>query len=437
ALSLAAAFGLAAAAVLWAARPRADDESAGVGDAAAASVPPPAAQPLPPLVALPGPDASLDPAQPLDVPEAPANRAPLAKTPTAPTAFAALELTLVQPCGQPAAGVRVQVAAPRSTWKPTSQADAPAEPTTSGSGTIAWPRLPAQTPLLLHANDPLGFVLLSRHTLSLDPGERRELTVTVDHDLRSLEVAVTDGAGRPIDALVELVAAQDEAGGRQLRTWKLATDADGLAAFGRLAADSVSVAVNRHGFAPTWRTDVPLDRDPLRIELALDPGLPVDVEIVDESGQPRDVDAVEMRGTPMSVLAQRVAPGRYRFASFPEGANGIVASVQGRIWQTGHEARHPVARLVVPAPGALSVTWRHLPPGFEPTGIFVVSVPPGWGSFELIDAAARARGGPLLLDDLVPGHYELRLHGSEGGGADLAAKATVTSGTTAAVRIEP
>jgi hypothetical protein len=436
-----AGVGLALVALLWTAAPLAGPEQlaaptsveTGGVEPVSASLP----APSPETSAAPAPDPAPRPVERL-VPKGPDPPRPASNVAGAPTAYAALTLTLVQPNGKPAAGGIVTLSAPRTTW--TQAAGSRQRPISDDAGQLPFPKVPAETQLELSVTDALGFDVLRPVQLTLAAGEHRRLTQRLDRELRTVVVQVVDRAGGGLSAEVTLNAVRNEARGDPRSAYR-STDEEGRAAFVGIAADTVSVWATRAGYAPMWRSALPLDRDPLQIVLTLESGPSVDVEIVDGSGRPRDVDSVELRGVPMSVLAERVATGLYRFPAFPRAATGVIASVQGRTWMTPHTASEPVAHLVVPASGALSVTWGRLPEGCEPNGIFISSEPPGWSWFEHLDAGTLAGRGPVRFETLAPGDYNVRLNCPNPPAGppdfDLETRATVQSGKTADVRIVP
>ena len=431
----AAALAAAAGALLWSAAPR--NESHAADSPATVTTPPTAAAALPvsrkdPTPPLPAPDITSEPVQSLAPPPAERRVArPRVPAGTTPTSFAALDLTLVEPSGSPARGIKLTVRALNSRWR------AYELPGYCIENHFVLTDLPADTTLVLRGTDPLGYEVLKLQ-LALSQNERRVLTETVSRELLAVTVHVRDRAGRPVeDASVSLVAGLTQGSTRTRQTAQEKTGSSGVVLFRDLAAESVSVSVQRDGFAPAWVADTPLDRDPLEIAITLDGGFAVDVEIVDEAGRPRGVDAVSLRGSPVSILAERTGPGHYRFAAFPEGASGIIASVQGRVWALDHAARQPVARLLVPSSGSLAVTWDPVASGCEPLGLFIYSEPPGWGWFEAMDAAARARRGPVLFEDLAPGDYRVELHCPDRIADDRTARASVRSGERSEVRIGP
>lgn len=432
-----AALGLALVALLWRAGPRVDvDEPMPPSVAQAPAAPaPPLPAPADPASPLPAHDSSAQPVQSLAPAEVPA--APPSNVVGAPRSFGSLDVTLVQPDGQPAAGAIVALQAPRTTWKPGPGARQ--RPDADEAGHVAWATVPAETLLQLSVTDAVGIDVLHSIELTLGPGEHREQTLQIDCKLRSVVVRVVDSSAAGLAAEVTLQATRDDRQPPILRTAR--TDADGRVAFVGLAAERVAVWAVAPGYAPMWRGELSLDRDPLEIVLTLESGPRVDVEIADLQGRPRDVDSVQLVGPPMSVLADRIAPGLYRFAAFPRAATGIIASVQGRRWAVSHTASEPVAHLVVPASGALSVTWAPLPVDCEPNGVFIASEPSGWSWFEPIDAATLAGHGPVLFKTLAPGDYSVRLNCPDSmhaqAVAELSVRATVQSGQTAQLRIAP
>lgn len=445
AIVVAAVLAVVAGAMLWAfgAHERRDAPA----DAAIAAAPRPAWEqeptslPTPRSAALPEPRPSAPaPLPALDVvpedvePPAPAaspKRLPKART--APTDFATLDLTLLQSHGAPAAGVKLKLEAPYSKWQRGT------DPLLSDeSGRFALPPLPADTLLYLSASDRLRYPVLERFELTLQPGERRVLSRTLERDLHAVIVRLRDRAGHPVPGVTtRLVTALTHASTRTVQESQATSDADGLAHFAGSAAESVSITASHESFAPAWISDLPLDRDPLQIELVLDPGFPVEVEISDASGRPRDVDRVELRGSPVVVQARRIVTGRYRFDAFPETASGITAIVQGRSWPVDHSARQPVARIVVPAAGALSMSWDATRITCEEARIFVYSDPPGWGWYMSVDEAARDTGGPLRLGDLAPGDYLVQIECANGHRAEHSTRASVFSEVTTQVVLEP
>jgi hypothetical protein len=433
-----AALALAAGVLLWFAAPREDssavDSPATVTTraSAAAALPTPREDDTP---SLPAHDASAQPVQPLAPAEIPA--APPSPVAGAPRSFGSLDLTLVQPDGQPAAGALVALATPRTTWKPEPGARPRLD--ADEAGHVAWPIVPAETELQLTVTDALGIEVAAVVALTLGPREHREQTLRIDCKLRSVVVRVVDTSAAGLSAEVTLQATRDASQQPVPRTER--TDAHGRVAFVGLAAERVDVWAVAPGYSPMWRGQLTLDRDPLEIVLTLENGPRVDVEIADLEGRPRDVDSLQLVGVPMCVLADRIAPGLYRFPAFPRAATGIIASVQGRRWSVSHSASEPVAHLVVPASGSLSVTWAPLPLDCEPNGIFISSEPSAWGWFEPIDAATLAGHGPVLFETLAPGDYSVRLNCPDSkhaqAVAELSARATVQSGKTAQLRIEP
>ena len=455
--------GLAAGAMVWVAARR--DDVPPPPAVAAAGLATPEAFPLPApsgdaTSSLPPTGVPTDGVQPLATsgPLVPLGQ-PDVTTATGWAALGSLDLTLEQPCGAPAARIRLGMEIPdpeRQEFERPVHVD--------GNGRVVLQALPAETPIRLRASDAMDYGVWTLD-FTLAANEQRVLTETISRDLRSVVVRVRDGAGRPLDgAKVHLVAALTDGETLSLKTAdrssyqlvprdyrpdprdRVLTDAEvaeqrswehGAARFDGLAAESVSVSATLDGYAPAWISDVPLDHDPLELTFTLEPGFPVDVEIVDEAGQPRDVDEVELRGTPVAVKAVRTAPGRYRFAAFPEQATGITANVQARCWSIEHDAHRPLARMVVPSSGSIAVTWSDLEPHCRPMGISIHSDSANWGWFEAMDAGTRAAHGPVLFEDVAPGDYRVELHCPDGTSADRAADVTVRPGQRTDVRLVP
>jgi len=425
------AIALIAGALLWAAAPHDDaDAEARVAFAVSRTAAP--AFSIAPPASLPAPEAAIEPPQPLTPPAAPA-RVARAEPAAAASGRASLDLTLLEPSGGPAVGVKMMLAIP------TSKARITAVPEWSGpDGRIVLPFLPADVPLVLRFADKAGNPVLDPLRLTLAAGEHRVLSLTTSVELCDVVVEVRDRLGRPVQDPVDvtLVAAFRNGSKRSLQTIREQTS-EGRVGFSRMAVESVSVTAQLDGFAPAWQADTPVDRDPLVVVLTLDPGFTVDVEIVDEHGRARDVDAVTLRGAPVGMPARWLGPGRFRFPAFPAEATGITVSAQGRHWSIDHDARQPTARIVVPAAGELSVSWDPLEAGCGVQGLFIYSEPPGWGWFQQVDVATLARGGPVLIDDLAPGDYRLEVPCVSNYGPGRNGRATVQSGRMTAVRIEP
>ena len=445
ALAAAGVVGGALIALLWISGPLAETTEAPTGrESALAAAPPVPSLPAPPPPApAAAPAPTIQPVQPL---AATAVVTPLAaRASGAPRSFGSLDVVLLQPSGKPAIGAVVGLSAPRTSWQPDAATKSRA--VVAESGRVEWRAVPAETELQIGITDALGYGIGSA-TVTLAPHEHRQLTQRIETALRSLVVRVVDNAGRGLAAEVTLHADTREETFQPIPAQRF-TDSGGRAAFVGLAAERVSVWAKVEGFAPIWRDGILLDRDPVEIVLALEaPSSGVDVEIVDDLGAPRDVDSVVLTGPPMTVLAERIAPGWYRFAHYPRAATGIVASVQGRTWNLKHSADEPLASLVVPASGSLSVTWDRLPAGYEPNGVFITSDPPAWGWFEPLDAGLRAGRGPVRFETLAPGEYTVRLNCPNApmlsgppdvppSAPNLSAQATVASRQMTEVKIEP
>jgi hypothetical protein len=255
--------------------------------------------------------------------------------------------------------------------------------------------------------------------------------------MSTVEVCVRDLFGFPVvGAAVTLTASRTEGTTAVYRSDRGFSGSDGCARFLGLAADTVAVGAWRRGLAPAWLPALPLHGESLAIELVLGAGLPLDVEIVDERGQPRDVDTVEIAGTPVLLRAEHLATGSYRFTGLPEGTIGIVATDHARTWRIEHDLRVPVAQLVIPRSGALSVTWQ-LPIGAcSHPQLFVFTEPAGWGNHVAVDETAFLQGGPVLIEGLAPGDYRVELRCSNGVDARCSGSATVGSGLVGRIALE-
>jgi len=446
-IGAAGATGAALVASIWLSWPPAEAETTAIVPGRSLAATPTATLPAPPRSGVdpPAPELAPRPVQSLAPPAVTRPTTPPAWG--APRAFGSLDVTLLEPGGKPAVGAVISVSAPRTTWGRQGPAVVADE-----SGHAMWPAVPAETELQVGFTDALGFDVGST-TLTLEPGERRELTQRIDAELSAVVVRVADGSGAGLAAQVTLQAVRSIDGKNRsdsTRSTSRLTDSSGRAAFPGLSVQRVSVWAQAEGFAPLWRDDITLDHDPLEIALIIERGSGLDVQIVDDVGRPRDVDSVALTGTPMTVLAEHVAPGWYRFVGVPRAATGLVASAQGRRWSVRSLAG-PVVQLVVPASGSLSVSWSELPLSYEPNGVFISSEPPAWGWFEPLDAATRAARGPVLFENLAPGDYIVRLNCPDAPVArskspdarspeatpNLSAPAVVVSRQIAEVRIEP
>jgi len=352
------------------------------------------------------------------------------------TGLAALDLTLLQPCGEPAAGVTLSVSPPQFGPPPFG-----GEPmVTDTSGRIVLTQFSAGVEVQLHGNDELGHCVLDTK-FSLRPDETRALTCTIERDLHTVVVHVRNAQGSPVtDAIVMLLAAATRKGERSEMTSQQHVSAEGDARFPSTAAESISIAARCEGLAPAWLTDVSLDQLVHGVVLTLQPGHPVDVEIVDEAGRPRRANSVRLRGSPLALEARHVDGGHFIFDAYPESANGIVAIMGKCAWTIEHSANEPSARIELPASGALALTWDPAELDCNRTELCLSGGSLAQDLNLPVYLDELARGGPRRIDDLLPGDYSVRLACIDDDGEWRnrgTARVTVVSTVTTPVVLEP
>src|SRR5262245_46514983 len=133
AIGVAGATGVALVASIWLSRPPAEIETTAiVPDRSFAAVPTPTLPAPSRSLEEPAPELAPRPVQSLAPPDVERPTTPAALG--APRAFGSLDVTLLQPGGQPALGAIVSVSAPRTTWTRPDSAIVADE-----SGHAAWP----------------------------------------------------------------------------------------------------------------------------------------------------------------------------------------------------------------------------------------------------------------------------------------------------------
>jgi hypothetical protein len=186
-----------------------------------------------------------------------------------PREFVSVDVTLLQPSGVPGARIQVIVEAPDVLWYPD-----PERTLSDDRGRVHVDRVPADTPVRITACDRLYFQVLQRFESRLEPGKRFARTLTLDRNLCGVAVTVRDQTGRSLEgSLVSLDAALTQAPW-DTKTEEAATNAEGIARFDAMAAETIAVTARLDGFAPAKLDGVPLDRDPLSLELVIDMTVP-------------------------------------------------------------------------------------------------------------------------------------------------------------------
>ncbi|HTE05807.1 MAG TPA: carboxypeptidase-like regulatory domain-containing protein [Planctomycetota bacterium] len=300
-------------------------------------------------------------------------------------------------------------------------------------------------PFDLSVKDSTGALAWGPLTLTLQPGEVREVQAVLAHAPVDFVVHVADAEGAPLPgAYVEVVWDGKDRGSAP------STDARGLVTLHRVHADMLTLVVDKPDYVTRRLQDVAVARGGRPLEVVLEPGVQVHVLVRDAYGRPVQAQMVSamlgdqrvgqsvldesdtaagtaaagssgeavagLRGarasakTSGSVLAPPppADTSRWLLTDLPPGALVLQGLVGGRTFSQAHDSRVSQAELVVPGVGALRVSFAF---ALDESLPHVLEVRPA-------DAASGAAQSPLLsphecsigealVPTVLPGDYSL------------------------------
>jgi len=165
----------------------------------------------------------------------------------------------------------------------------------------------------------------------------------------SVDIAVVDGAGRPIPRAKVRLDGIDANG-------VATTDTSGVARFERLWASEgpANLIVRCDGYAGRQIENVALERGATLPTVVLERGRSLLLEIVDEGGAALEVDQVHALAESFpATRGERLVAGGFELTDLPSGAIDLEISYAFRTYSHAHQTREPVAKLVLPIHGAL------------------------------------------------------------------------------------
>lgn len=329
-----------------------------------------------------------------------------------------LIVTVVDPSGEPAAGLSVEVSSELELFAASDVSGGHAlqsrrVETDSDGRSELLPVLP-DVPFTLTLESSHGTALLPPVPLILHAGEQRTLPLSAPYPMLELRVQVRDEEGRPVNgaqvhlrelATVDFVEQHGDVFG--------STDETGDCVFEAVCAARAAVRAEKEGFATTSLPDLALDRHSPLVTLTLGPEHTLDVTIADARGVLRDVDRALARFELATVEGTRVGPGLYRFRQLPEGQVRVSAALAEQSWEQTFDTSDTHATLVIPALGALELDWSVAEPvrfglalqftrraaSAQPASTFWIPVEPG----------AEPTRGRMTMDSLPPGNYDVCL----------------------------
>jgi hypothetical protein len=195
--------------------------------------------------------------------------------------------------------------------------------------------------------------------------------------------------------------------GEQAYTRNLGTDDQGRVTFNGIFADSIPMLqISADGFVPVTLRNVPVPGGGAERVFTLVRAREVTIEVVDERGRALDSPAevvVRPAGGPDEwENVEHIGPGQYLARGLPPGDVEIVVTVGVSHTAIFHDARAPVARVVVPYAGQVALSWRRDEADPPSSRIRIVSSPAGRIAF--IDVPDGV-GEHLLEALLPPGSY--------------------------------
>jgi len=266
---------------------------------------------------------------------------------------------------------------------------------------------------------------------ALGAAERRELVLTLTHELRPLRVRVLDERR---EALAGARVAFSTRSGGSTHYDHESTDLEGRFTCMRLDSP-FALEARAEGYLPLRREFAGSPAD--EVELVLQRGLEVAVLVTDARG--KSVGGGTLRVSGCELEPREVAPGRFTVRGLAPGPHDFVLRLGGSEFVRRHEAHVPELAFLVPEMGALEVSWR---------------VEASRASNRFVTLALHAElGTPAVLEQpyfdtptgrhrfatLLPGTYELRLTTSAGEEEVLLAcgQAVVAAGGCADVQLAP
>lgn len=295
-------------------------------------------------------------------------------------------------------------------------------------------RLVPGVPFELTVKTGLGTVLAD-HRLVLSPGEERVIDVETA-TIRSVEGLVRGPDDRPVGR-ARVGIAHLEA--QSTRVW---TKSDGRFVFEDVMAPTVTVLVERPGFAPYRLEDVVVPADGLKLDIRLEPARVVDVIIFDTAGAP--VDDIEVRAeapTTRDVLvpfndSEPTRDGKTTLFDLPTGPVTIAFEYAGGAFERTLAIGVSEAHFIVPATGRVTARWNIPTDEVRFGRLRLESVDGANATIFGNDDVLSGEGG-TTIESAVPGTYAVTLEKwhDDWEGSDVVMRGTVVvlAGTAAEV----
>lgn len=208
---------------------------------------------------------------------------------------------------------------------------------------------------------------------------------------------VTDLNGNP------LVRATVQLGG-QILAWT-----DNLGEFSCLVkeTEAKTLLASHQSSATLYMPDFLVPLHGTAVELKLEPALRVTIEVIDEAGHPiADAKAFTLRGG-FTTTTHSLGGGRFETGGLSSETIGIRVQVAGKTYEQDHNPADPIAEVVVPLHGSLSVEFK--PPAQPGPGKYSVAIrymnSEEWIFQSQLLSAADDWNCDFLL--VYPGEYEV------------------------------
>jgi hypothetical protein len=193
-------------------------------------------------------------------------------------------------------------------------------------------------------------------TITLEPGEDREIELSVNEAPRTLMGVVQDEAGRRlVGAKVTLEIMGLGRTGQDVK-------ADGTFRFEGIFSETVDITVKCPGYAPFIDAELPVPTEGRQTELVLKPGRTVRLHVADAKGRPRGGVRifVSTAGRSRRFLSsgETGEKGTLELKDLPHGMVEFEAYVAYTRYPLVHDTSKPEARIELPAQGVVKAAWE-------------------------------------------------------------------------------
>ncbi|MCP3917425.1 MAG: sigma-70 family RNA polymerase sigma factor [bacterium] len=268
-------------------------------------------------------------------------------------------------------------------------------------------------PFELRVLDVTGTIMHEQEIAPLSEGEQRSLTVTTAKQTNTLRGIVRDDAGSILVGVIVEIRAGDRRRARDR------SGRSGEFTFERVSTPTLTIELDKRGYAPRILRDVVLPPEGDVLEFQLVRGREVIVLALDENGRQVPGGAVTASAGERSWQGTELEPGRHVIKDLPNEEVEIALAVGSARYTKVHDARNARVEFGLPIHGQARVRWN-LSEGGAAVGTYrlrFVRLGEASGN-ELVRELEPAgdRSGEESLESLLPGSYDVHFEARVGYG---------------------